>query len=489
MEADEILAKIANFELDNRIQSLEFHDVNIWPIIRSELQFKLRRGDEYELKRKPAKWPKKTLLSIFKTELVLRKIFPKIKSGISKQIEGKADVLLFSEGNAYYSDTVEGKLYNRHLDPFYESYTKLGVKTSKFHYLKADEIQTKYILSNNVILNKELNEWIWFFSFKNFSDSKYTGLNEVCNEFQISYESVLKRLHYILALKEVSKIVIQSYAPKAIGLICFYCDESMAMVLAAKELGVKTFDIQHGKQGEKHFCYSHYTKLPTNGYSLIPDYFWNWGEDSAENINGKFKNTKNSFKCIPGGNLWMAKWKNTNFYKETDEEIAYFANKSKYEKSVLIGAQPLSEEVIPDFVKATMIERKDVFWGIRLHPYQKELLPNMEQEFEAFDNIDITMSTDIPLYLAMRRFDYILTKWSSVGLEGLFFNMRAVIIDDFGVKSFQKYVDNKMMQVALDKYELEKVLNTGAIVNDVDLNKSINLVDEKIEIYLKLILG
>ena len=45
------------------------------------------------------------------------------------------------------------------------------------------------------------------------------------------------------------------------------------------------------------------------------------------------------------------------------------------------------------------------------------------------------------------------------------------------------------MQVALDKYELEKVLNTGAIVNDVDLNKSINLVDEKIEIYLKLILG
>ena len=67
--------------------------------------------------------------------------------------------------------------------------------------------------------------------------------------------------------------------------------------------------------------------------------------------------------------------------------------------------------------------------------------------------------------------------------------MRAVIIDDFGVKSFQKYVDNKIMQVALNKYELEKVLNTGAIANDVDLSKSINLVEKKIEMYLKLILG
>jgi len=221
----------------------------------------------------------------------------------------------------------------------------------------------------------------------------------------------------------------------------------------------------------------------------MPDYFWNWGEDSVKNINKKFEPEESPFSCIVGGNLWMYKWKNTSFY-QLDKEEDEFVNKLKtFNKRVLVTTQPVGNEPIPNFVKQLIKNRTDVFWGIRLHPAQKGLINELKSEYASFQNVEVELSTNMPLYLVLKEFDSLLTKWSSVGLEALFFDLKTILLDEYGVKSFQKYVEDGLMDVALTSQELELSIDSIQENKDHDsyLQKSICLDPKLIQTSLRKI--
>jgi hypothetical protein len=64
----------------------------------------------------------------------------------------------------------------------------------------------------------------------------------------------------------------------------WYFPDMMGLIAAARELGIATIDVQHGKQGRYQGMYSWWTCIPPGGYRLMPDHFWCWGAPSCEHI-------------------------------------------------------------------------------------------------------------------------------------------------------------------------------------------------------------
>ncbi|MDA7803420.1 hypothetical protein N8987_02435 [Crocinitomix sp.] len=438
------------------VEHLMHRGINVWPIIRSELQFNVKR-DESEQGNERVE-TNYTLFQKLKGRLKAYLKFRNLKKNILKKKWHQSDILLFSADDTYYADKIEGKRYNRHLDPFYEKLLELKKSVSKLHMTALKEISNKKNEAQFLILDAEISEWIWLDT--EFSD---TNLNEaittICSRLDVSADSVRRRTGSIIALSKIVELILNKIQPKVIGIVCFYCNESFAIINAAKRLKIKTIEIQHGKQGEKHFCYSHNLTAKSQ-MSLMPDYFWNWGINSARNINQHIANEGEQIKCIVGGNLWLALWKNKNNQeKEEKENNLFFENLNRFEKRILIGTQPIDIGLFPDFVFDLIKERKDIFWGVRLHPMQIERLDEFRSKLESIENVEIVQSTALPLYLLFNAFDIVITRWSSVALEAILFNLTSVIIDEFGVESFHKEIKAGDIKIALNKQQLIEIID------------------------------
>ena len=118
-----------------------YEEVNILPIIRAQLQFSLReksRGfsnSQSEIS--------DNFLSNLKGRVTSIVKFQKIKREIFDLDFSQSDMLMYSTGNAYYTDKISDKLYNRHLDPLYELCQESNISCTKFHLLKEEEVKNK----------------------------------------------------------------------------------------------------------------------------------------------------------------------------------------------------------------------------------------------------------------------------------------------------------------------------------------------------------
>jgi hypothetical protein len=464
-DISEKLNYLLAFEKAGKHHDLIFYGINVWPIVRSELQFNILRKDDWFQKQKLVDVIKLSWLKKIKTHFSLKRQLAEIERQIKTLKLKETDVLLFSFGNAYYTDTIDGKLYNRHIDPFLEELGKLNIKASKFHILNTDELSNKFFSASSLLLKREYQDFIWHYSFFLTSKFHHSNLEVLLNELGVNVNSFYRRVRFILSLKEIFKIVLKRIQPKKIGVVCFYDVNSFAMILAAKELGIKTFDIQHGKQGSQHFCYSHLVNAKGRAKDLMPDFFWNWGPDSCNNIQ-QFLLDKLDVNCIAGGNLWMSKWKNSEFYFLNEDENIYIENLKKYDKAFLYSAQPLNDYVMPNFFKAIIKNHPTYFFGIRLHPRDKVSLDKYVKEFEEFPNVEIKLSTEMPLYYLLKHMDFSITRWSSVALEALYFSCASMLVDPFGIESFKTYVEKGLIHSVLSYAEFDKVKLIGKSENN-----------------------
>lgn len=454
---DKNLEYILAFEKAGKHHKLITYGINVWPIIRAELQFNVLRNANWFNAQGKINSVKLGFFSKIKTRLIVRNRFSRIKKNVESLKLKKTSVLLFSPGNAYYTDTINGKLYNRHIDPFLEELEKLTISSSKFHVINEAEVNNKFLPSDNLIFTKDFQDFIWHHSCILNSQFYNSHLTSLLNDLGINESYFYKRVCLIISLKEIFKIVLKKKMPSTLGVVCFYDENCFAMILAAKELGIKTFDIQHGKQGGRHFCYSHIVSANESVKSLMPDFFWNWEQDSIDNIQHYLHN-KSDISCVAGGNLWMSKWKNNNFHNPSIDEKEYVENLKKYDKTFLYTAQPLNDYVMPDFFKEIIKKNPTYFFGIRLHPRDKISLNSYIKEFEEFSNVEIKLSTDMPLYYLLKNINFSVTRWSSVALEALCFNCTSVLIDAFGIESYQSYVDKGLMLSVLSESDFDKII-------------------------------
>ena len=71
---------------------------------------------------------------------------------------------------------------------------------------------------------------------------------------------------------------------------------------AANNLGIRSYDVQHGLQGYLHPAYF-FKNVPDEGYNILPSIFWVWDNSSYKNIESWSGNSHH--ETLLGGNPWI----------------------------------------------------------------------------------------------------------------------------------------------------------------------------------------
>lgn len=150
---------------------------------------------------------------------------------------------------------------------------------------------------------------------------------------------------------------------KTVYLTSWYFPDMMALIAAARERGIKTIDVQHGKQGKLQAMYCGW-RIPDEGYEIMPDIFWNWGKPSAEHILCSSPDRK-IHRPIVGGFPWL------NYYCQ-HVSSKFIPDREAISRRVLITIQsPQGENTQPiaDFLLDFLHENpREVFFIFRCHP-------------------------------------------------------------------------------------------------------------------------
>lgn len=150
---------------------------------------------------------------------------------------------------------------------------------------------------------------------------------------------------------------------KTVYLTSWYFPDMMGLIAAAREQGIETVDVQHGKQGKLQAMYSGW-HIPPEGYQMMPDVFWCWGQPSADHILASSPD-REKHRPVVGGYPWL------DYYRRHVSRAAAPVREGA-KKCVLVTTQPPqgdNTQPVPDFLLDFMRQRPEgVHFIFRCHP-------------------------------------------------------------------------------------------------------------------------
>ncbi|MEK4083227.1 hypothetical protein [Psychrobacillus sp. FSL K6-1415] len=341
---------------------------------------------------------------------------------------------------------MDDKWYHRLTGPFHEEIQKSKLKVSNMEYSlhkvkKTPVFDESFSIENqlNYFLNSvDVNEPSYLKMFKEVKDYIEENLNTKLSCFNIgdiNYEtSKIKRLsefyEYILNIKKSKLVLIVNY----------YNPIAYPLILAARNIGIPTVDIQHGSQSP--LIYHNWDYTPSEGYNILPNYFWCWSGREAQLINEGFKNST-VHKALAGGNPWLELWKEdkkfiVSYYDKKLEEIM-----EEGKVNILLTLQPKYgligwDDNIPHWLFATIKNSPEKWkWYIRYHPAMEgKYLNEMVQCEELLSNlikdgkVETTFATQEPLMAILRKMDVHVTPFSSSIIEAKHIGVPSVTLHD-----------------------------------------------------------
>ena len=409
MNLKNFIDKINNLEKSVDISILEVFNFNPWPVIRQNIY---TRYDEQFLIN-PNQFIRINLLT--KINSFYLSLINYFKNPLKNE---KVDILFLTRSSESL-DIIENKKFNRYSDSFIHFFNnkyKIKVIETLDSYIKTTNyynsntsnifIKTLPLRIKSIIINK----------FKHIYNIKKIN-NKIELEFNIKV-SINRELIYINELRKFYEKILQSYSPKIVMLACYYRPDAMAMTLACKKHGIKVVEYQHGAQNNNHAMYSNWANIPQNGYELLPDIFWTWGNVSEERIKKWAENT-NRHNAVIGGNLWLAYNKN-QIINNNNVNIKF--NKEKY--NILVSLQ--GDERFPDYL-IEYIETlgEDYSWYFRNHP-RIPVSEKLQNKLNSLSDISVNEAMALDLYALLTNMDLHITGYSTVAFEAQSFGVPTI---------------------------------------------------------------
>jgi len=466
MNLKDLTKTIINIERRNDVNSITYNSINIWPLVR--LGMYVGNSGKSDSAKVKAVLGERVFYQVVKKARGIKWWFQ--YKTLKKEMKhiGEIDCLFYSRREDH-SDNMAGKLFNRHIDPV------IGA-------LRKEHTCFKIEMTSNV--SSEVRyEPTYFVKFQAAEGYNLTLPKEVKRDKKVNEFSLIDEFNEGLEIEEkinkdwlennakiidvytyFFKEVLSFIKPKVVFLVCFYSPVSMALIRACKQLGIQTIEIQHGKQGKYHPMYSNWTRIPENGYELLPDQFWVWGEESKKNIENNRKLNKNKHNAVIAGNEWIRFWKKIDENEKMSsldiKEKNFIKRIKKYKKVILFSGQ----EDIPDFViEAINKSDNDYFWLIRLHPiHQKNNRIDIENKMKKniMLNFDIENSSELALYLLLENSDIHVTNYSSVCYEALSFNVPTIITHETGLFMYDSYIKEEIFLYSDDSESLLECISS-----------------------------
>lgn len=223
-----------------------------------------------------------------------------------------------------------------------------------------------------------------------------------------------------------------------------YGEVFSSIVVAARSIGIKTIDVQHGAI-INHMAYSTSDIIADNEnyYKYLPDELWTFGDYWSGQVAWKYRK-------IAVGNPHLLECQNK-----------YVGIPIEYDYLIISQADEKSELTINEFVDELATKNPKSKICIRLHPAEsKDVYIKL---LEKYPNISFSTFAEINLYKDIERSKYIIGIYSTCLFEAVLFNRVPIIINsheaqlrmpkNFGVRvsDLSNLDDLSMMNNVIDK--------------------------------------
>lgn len=353
MRLEEAFSLVVNIEAQELANDLNWRSMNMWPLIRQCLWLELTQTVELAQKVPPAVGAPQF------HQRIINRIRAAVRALLSHPPSAGPETTAFISRPVYLQRLPNGNLFDRIVDPLVLSMP--GVARHEKYYVAPWPYRERLQYSA-ALLRPARNRSL------EFPNDHRTGLLRVAIAAGIAPEKLLKR--YGESLKafdrwyEAGRNFFDSRKSlKTVYLTGWYFPDMMGIIAAAQERGIKTIDLQHGKQGKLQAMYSGW-RIPDYGYQLMPNVFWCWGKPSAEHILARSPD-RNTHLPIVGGYPWL------DYYRRHISSAASSAREGT-RKFVLVTIQPRqgdNVEPVPDFLLEFLREKPEgMYFVFRCHP-------------------------------------------------------------------------------------------------------------------------
>lgn len=331
MKFEEICSVLERLEQDNDVNALQIQGIALWPLIRQCIWAELLKPES------------KSAQFVSFSRRILRKLRNTlhISGRFSIQIPPGISTIFISQPENLQELPSSGQWFDRIIDPllFLESHQ---THSRKYYLGNLSRINGLFFPGSQLLpgITRPISE------IKSVSTQvidlfiqaglpKERALPLFKQAYRRFYKFYRTGLRIFKNRPNLQRMYISSW----------YTPENMGLIAAARELGINTIDVQHGKQGRYQAMYSWWTSIPDQGYQMLPEWFWCWGNPSVRHILAH-SSKRPIHKPFVGGFPWPDYFRRYIF---THKQTSANTNQRK----VLFTLQPpldSSFEPIPDFV-------------------------------------------------------------------------------------------------------------------------------------------
>ncbi len=445
MDHREAIEHIALVEANASVNDAAALGIQLWPMVRRAVFGQLVHPHRDVMKRHTLTW------DVVRRRAATRPVLSLEASpalGKRFQQDPQHD-LLFVSDDRYHSDRIGGKHFNRHIDPL------IDLVDDERSWLKAEIVEKSHAVQkprarDTLLLHR---------GPENVPDGEIkvrSGLIVGFNELQ----SAVKRysgidlyepffVNQLVILNQLRRDwleLLMLVRPRLILMACYYSHPNLGMILAARSLGIPTVDVQHGKQGAYHAAYTHFTQTPEDGYTLLPDVFFMWGEESARNITRHLPAGVRRPRCVVGGNAWTGAWKGQELCVPDKRTEEFYQHLQEYDKRILVTWQPKLARM-PEFLFEAMARAPENWiWLHRLHPLFTNMAGGIQAKLDEYNIVhaELKISTTAPLYGLLRRMNHHLSCFSSVVYESLSMGVPTAVLGEQGGELYRDYIEKDL---------------------------------------------
>ena len=316
--------------------------------------------------------------------------------------------------------------YDRYVDPLRDVLERAGLSTMRINLCPPNRITHRDpqdgaecfadfsgIRANAVVGRKASKEYQALESSQSYALLR----DELAASYDINLPNSADMYATLVAMRDTYIPILKSASPK-FGITPLYSNmEGLAFILACRACGVPSMDLQHGVQARFNVAYAQWTRVPQNGYTLLPDYFLCWGQKEAALILEWKPVRSGTHTPVIIGNTWLDKWQDPqdSIVSRYDREVRALRHAiARDAHHVLFTLQNTSP---PDFVLRAMKAGGDGYWWwIRVHPRflrETKIIVSLLKEYE-IANYTIQEATSLPLPCLLRNLDVHISENSTV---------------------------------------------------------------------------
>lgn len=281
------------------------------------------------------------------------------------------------------------------------------------------------------------------------------------------------------------KIFSHSPSLRRLYLASWYFPENMGLIAAARELGITSVDVQHGKQGRFQAMYTWWTSVPENGYAMVPDWFWCWGAPSCQHILAHSPD-RSRHRPFVGGFPWV------DYYKNYISRLQGDPQRLKTNRiRILFTLQGQSGDhvkPIPDFVLDYLNSdvAQDAYFIFRNHPNFTSGMAYCERRLKGVSvdryRIDEGKSN---LYDELQLATHHITAFSSCCYEAQMFGVPTLLFGTEARNIYAQEIDSKIFDWITDDADslANWLMNSDIIQNKITqpyIETSLRLAVEQI---------